>query len=169
MKKLVIGIVLGVCIPLIAIYGFFSFGGMPVATRGGPLPLERFLVRKALHAAMKNDVDKKVPFAMDEKNLIAGAHNYVNQCAGCHGLPGTEAPRFANTMFPKAPQLFTEDENVTDDPEGETFWKVKNGIRLTGMPAFETILNETEIWQISLLLAHSDQITPSVRNELLKK
>jgi mono/diheme cytochrome c family protein len=49
---------------------------------------------------------------------------------------------------------------VSDDPSGETFWKVANGIRLTGMPAFKDILSETQIWQVSLLLANADKPLP---------
>jgi hypothetical protein len=55
-------------------------------------------------------------------------------CAMCHGLPQQPTPVVAKGMFPKPPQLFQADEMVADDPPGVTYWKVKNGIRLTGMP-----------------------------------
>ena len=47
---------------------------------------------------------------------------------------------------------------VTDDPPGESYWKVKNGIRMTGMPAFSPGLTETELWQVSLLVANADKL-----------
>ena len=65
-------------------------------------------------------------------------------------------------MYPKPPQLF-KGHGVTDDPVGETYWKVANGIRLTGMPAYTNALSETEMWQISLLLANADKLPPQVR------
>ena len=71
-------------------------------------------------------------------------------------------------MFPKPPQLFNG-KGVTDDPVGETFWKVENGIRLSGMPAFKASLMEDEMWQVSLLLAHADKLPDSVRDELNRK
>jgi mono/diheme cytochrome c family protein len=49
---------------------------------------------------------------------------------------------------------------VSDDPPGEIYWKVANGIRLTGMPAFKSVLSETEMWQVSLLLANADKPLP---------
>ena len=49
---------------------------------------------------------------------------------------------------------------VSDDPPGETFWKVDNGIRLSGMPAFHELLTGTQIWQVSLLLANADKPLP---------
>lgn len=69
-------------------------------------------------------------------------------------------------MYPEAPQLFVH--KVTDDPAGETYWKVANGIRLTGMPAFKDSLSETEMWQASLMLANADKL-PAAATEILKQ
>ena len=63
-------------------------------------------------------------------------------------------------------QLFEPDEMVTDDKPGETFWKAKNGIRLTGMPSFAAALSEQQIWQVSLLLANADKLPASVQQAL---
>jgi mono/diheme cytochrome c family protein len=57
-------------------------------------------------------------------------------------------------------------KGVTDDPAWETYWKAKNGIRLTGMPAFKETLNDTQIWQVSVLLANADKISPAVKTAL---
>jgi mono/diheme cytochrome c family protein len=64
-------------------------------------------------------------------------------------------------MFPPPPHLF-EGHGVTDDPAGETYWKVKNGIRLTGMPSFEKSLSDQQIWQVSEFLAKADKVPESV-------
>ena len=58
---------------------------------------------------------------------------------------------------------------MSDDPPGETYWKVANGIRLSGMPAFDKILNPTQIWQVSLLLANADKPLPPGTLDLLKQ
>jgi len=58
---------------------------------------------------------------------------------------------------------------VTDDPVGESFWKVKNGIRLSGMPGFRESLSETQMWQVSALLAKADQLPPEVSAKLQPK
>jgi mono/diheme cytochrome c family protein len=71
----------------------------------------------------------------------------------------------AKGMFPKPPHLF-RGKGVTDDEPGETHWKVANGIRLTGMPGFKSSLSETQMWQVSLLLAHADKISDTVKQEL---
>ena len=68
-------------------------------------------------------------------------------------------------MFPAPPALWEKHASsdvvgVSDDPPGETYWKVANGIRLTGMPAFKDTLTDTQIWQVSLLLANADKPLP---------
>jgi mono/diheme cytochrome c family protein len=51
---------------------------------------------------------------------------------------------------------------VTDDPEGVTYWKVTNGIRLSGMPGFGGTLSDTERWQVTMLVAHADKLSRAV-------
>jgi hypothetical protein len=73
---------------------------------------------------------------------------------------------YATTVFPKPPQLF-RGKGVTDDPASETYWKAANGIRLSGMPSFKTKLTETQLWQVSELLAHANEIPESVKRVLI--
>lgn len=83
----------------------------------------------------------------------------------CHGLPGQAPTPTSKGMYPNPPQLF-KGHGVTDDPAGETYWKVANGIRLTGMPAYTKSLSETEMWQVSLLLANADKLPEQARSTL---
>ena len=75
-------------------------------------------------------------------------------------------------MYPHAPQLWHAhgSENVvgvSDDPPGETYWKVANGIRLSGMPAFDQVLSSTQMWQVSLLLANANKSLPQPAMDIL--
>lgn len=65
-------------------------------------------------------------------------------------------------MFPPPPQLL-QGKGVTDDPVGETYWKVANGIRLTGMPAYQGSLANVELWQVSQFLAHANELPNTAR------
>lgn len=129
------------------------------------MPFEKTLARLALHARIKAEMPKTVPIQDTESNLLAGATLYHQDCAVCHGLPGAEETAIAKGMFPHPPQLF-HGKGVTDDPVGETYWKVANGIRLTGMPGFKKALTDTQLWQVSLLLAHANPLPASVTNAL---
>ena len=119
----------------------------------------------ALHARIAKEAPSGVPVPADETNLIAGAQLYAENCAVCHGTVGRPETAIANGMFPKPPQFF-HGHSVTDDPVGETYWKAKNGIRLTGMPGFTPSLSEQQLWQVSLLLAHADKLPPGVQKVL---
>ena len=68
-------------------------------------------------------------------------------------------------MYPVPPQLF-HGTGVTDDDAWESYWKVENGIRMTGMPGFKGQLTETEIWQVSVLVKNADKISDAVKKEL---
>ena len=48
-------------------------------------------------------------------------------------------------------------------PEGVTYWKLTHGIRLSGMPGFADTLSDTQRWQVTMLVAHADKISPTVQ------
>jgi len=162
MKKILVGLMIGICLPFIAGYLFLRLGGMPVATKGPPLPLEKKLVRIALHAAMDPEIDKPSPLPADEANLLAGAKIYQVQCAVCHGSLGKPETAIAQGMFPHPPQLLPPKRGVTNDPVGEIYWKAKNGIRLTGMPGYSESLTDSELWQVSLVLLNANKLPEPV-------
>jgi thiosulfate dehydrogenase len=165
MKTLLLGLVLGIALVCIGGYVYFSQGFAPVATAAPPMPFEARMANMALHARIAKEAPSGVPVPADETNLIAGAQLYAENCAVCHGTVGRPETAIANGMFPKPPQFF-HGHSVTDDPVGETYWKAKNGIRLTGMPGFTPSLSEQQLWQVSLLLAHADKLPPGVQKVL---
>src|SRR5882672_7205506 len=162
MKKFVFGMVVGVAMLLVVVIGYFLSGSAPVATDAPPMPMEKYLAKKALHAVLDREMPKTVPIAADESNYLAGAQLYKDNCAVCHGLPGQPQTAIARGMFPKPPELL-HGKGVTDDEPGETYWKVVHGIRLTGMPGFRDSLNDTQSWQVSLLLANADKLPNSAK------
>jgi mono/diheme cytochrome c family protein len=164
MGRFVFGIVLGLALAPLAVMVWFRWGHPPVAVADQPLPFERQITSIPLGARIDREMPGSPPIAADEGNFIAGAQIYRDQCAACHGFHGNPST-FASHMFPSAPQLWENHGDgpvvgVSDDPPGETFWKVDNGIRLSGMPAFHDLLTGTQIWQVSLLLANADKPLP---------
>jgi thiosulfate dehydrogenase len=169
MKKFLLGLILGLLIPAGVAYCYFSFGYAPVATSSAPMPFEKTMARMALRARIQKEAPTKgAPIPADEANLTQGATVYVENCAFCHGLPGQKATMAAKGMFPLPPQLFEKDEMVTDDPVGVTYWKVSNGIRMTGMPGFGEMLTQPQMWQVSLMLTNADKLPASAQATLAK-
>jgi mono/diheme cytochrome c family protein len=160
-----IGVVMGVLLVIGGTYYYFVSGMAPVATADRPLPYEKKIASKSKNAHMRKQTMPPSPVAPDEPNLIAGAKVYKEQCASCHGLPSQPAPAISEGMYPHSPLLF-KGKGVTDDPPGETHWTVENGIRLTGMPSFKNTLTDTQLWQVTQLLANADKISDSVKGVL---
>jgi thiosulfate dehydrogenase len=175
MFRFLLGIAIGLILLPAGIWLWFSYGHPPVAVADGPLPAERFITSSPLNARIDRDLrehPKQQGAEANEATFIAGAHIYRQQCAFCHGVYGNPS-KIGASMFPDAPQLWEKHHNgevvgVSDDPPAETYWKVANGIRLTGMPAYSKVLSEIETWQVSVLLANADKPLPPAALQLLK-
>ena len=165
MAKFIFGFLFAVLVIAVGGYLYFSLGLAPVATAAAPMPFETMLAKAALRKAVSREMPQAVPLTASEENFVAGAHAYRTHCAVCHGLPGQPETAVGKGEFPKPPQLF-KGKGVSDDPPGETYWKIANGIRLTGMPAFQQSVSSEQMWQMSLLLANSNKLSDNVKAQL---
>ncbi len=165
-RALLVGILLGILLVAAGVYLYFATGHAPVAVTAAPMPFERTFARIGLHAYLDRlpHPDPQVP--ADESNMQAAAQVYKQNCAVCHGLPVGQKTAIAAGMAPPPPLLF-HGTGVTDDDAWETYWKVENGIRMTGMPGFKDKLTEPQIWQVSVLVKNADKISPAVKTALL--
>ncbi len=173
MGRILFGFIIGlVCIP-----GAFLFwlhnSQMPVAVSDKPLPYEDEITEQnPRRLASTRNSCRSLPLQPDDLTLVAGAHIYRDKCAVCHGYRGKPSTLGEN-MYPAAPPLWEKHPNgpavgVSNDLPGATYWKVANGIRLTGMPGFRTQLNDTEIWQVSLLLSNANKPLPPEAISILR-
>lgn len=160
---------MGVLLTLLALgaggYWFMRSGRVSMATTAPPLPLEKTVAELALRGSMGNAADKRNPLTFNDGNMVAAVKTYKDHCAVCHGTPERPPTALSKGMFPPPPQLFEKADMMLEDPQGETFWKVTHGIRLSGMPGFGTALTETQRWQLAMLVAHADNLTNAVQAE----
>ncbi len=166
MRNFILGIVVAFVLAFVGVFFYFDLGLAPVATADKPMPMEAYFAKKALHARISRETPKRDVSGFTTADLVTGANVYQADCAFCHGLPNGTKSAAANGMFPAPPQLFTPDGMVTDDPAGLTYWKVKNGIRLTGMPGFRASLSEQQMWDVAALLARADKLPPEATSAL---
>jgi thiosulfate dehydrogenase len=169
--KFFLGFVVALIVVFAGGWAYLRFGNPPVAVADHPLPFERQIVHVPLDARVDSQMQQP-PFGISEDVYETGAHIYKQQCASCHGVPGEDVP-FAKDMYPHAPQLWKKHAHgnvvgVSDDEPGETFWKVKNGIRLSGMPAFGHVLSTDQMWDVTLLVKNADQQLPDPVVAILK-
>lgn len=147
-------------------YLFVALGGVPMATTAAPLPFEKTLAKLSIHASVASAANQQDPLPFNEANMVAGAHLYKQHCAICHSTPGQPRTDISKGEFPQPPRLFEQGQMVTNDPEGVSHWKVTHGIRLSGMPGFGGTLSNTERWQLAMLVAHADKLSPAVQAAL---
>ncbi len=166
MKGFVIGVLVGVALVAGGIYYYFVSGMAPAAVADPPMMMERKMANRSLDAHIEKANIPAPPIQPSEDNYVAGAKIYMNDCAGCHGLPNQPPPEIAGNFFPDATLMF-KGKGVTDDPPQESYWKIKNGIRLTGMPTFKGILDDTQTWQMALFVANADKLPDSAKKLLV--
>ena len=97
--------------------------------------------------------DWKSPVSDTADAQKMGAEHFQHHCQICHGLDGqnTGVP-FADKMSPPVANLASPD--VQKYADGQLKWIIQNGIRLTGMPAWQGTLDEDEMWHIVLYIRH---------------
>jgi thiosulfate dehydrogenase len=171
MGKFLLGFLFALVVVVAGGWLYLKYGPLPVATADKPFPLEAQIVHVPLNARIAKEMQQP-PFPVSEDVYEQGATIYKDMCASCHGLPGQPVD-YAKWMYPVAPQLWVKHKTgsvvgVSDDEPGVTFWKVKNGVRLTGMPSYEHILSDAEMWDVSLLVKNADQPLPDPVKALLK-
>ena len=164
--KFIVGLILGLLVVPFGLYLYLTGGAVPVATTDSDMPFERYFAHKALSARIAKDMPKSLPIQPNEANYLAGAELYKQHCGVCHGVPLTPKSAMAAGMYPQPPRLL-EGKGVTDDEPGESYWKIFNGIRLTGMPGFSKSLSETQMWQVALLVANADKLPASAKAALV--
>jgi thiosulfate dehydrogenase len=88
MKKFAAGVIVTLLCFIGGGYAYFAGGLAPVATASSPMPFEKKLANLALHARLQKEMPKTVPIEAKEANYLAGAREYLTNCAVCHGVPG---------------------------------------------------------------------------------
>jgi mono/diheme cytochrome c family protein len=115
----------------------------------------------ALHGIMRRAVQNHAKAVVAPDNLAGfadrGAGDFGEMCTTCHGAPGTEAGEIGQGLNPKPPAL-SDAAKLWSDPE--LFWIVKNGIRMTGMPAFGPTHDDDRMWAIVAFVRQLPDMTP---------
>jgi thiosulfate dehydrogenase len=172
MGRVLLGLLIGIVLVPAAALMYLKYGRPPVAAMDAPFPFEKFVTSIPLKTRIEFEQVTKPPVKSDEDTFVTGAHIYAQECAMCHGYHG-QASRFGRKMYPAAPPLWEKSGKddvvgVSADPLGETYWKVENGIRLTGMPGFKGILTPAQMWQVTMLLANANKPLPPAALAILR-
>jgi thiosulfate dehydrogenase len=169
MRKYVLVFIAGIVLVPAAFYLYLRSGYAPVSTSAHPLPFERFFARLAMHATLSHEVPKVETIPPTMVDLKAGANLYRENCAICHGLPRVQQTAISKGMYPHPPQFFRPGRSTAYDSSRpfrpvnpKAYWKVKYGVRLTGMPSFKGSFTEPQIREVSQFVSNARNLPPAV-------
>lgn len=136
-------------------------GLVPANADSKPSKFERWAAKTSLNATIKREIaGMSNPYLATDQTLTDGIKLYGANCSVCHGAADGEPSRIAQGLNLRAPMLAKD--GVEDDPVSETFWKIKHGVRFTGMPAFGKTLSDKELWEIAGFLERMDKLPPAI-------
>jgi len=135
------------------------------STRDQPTAMESWAARKARDMAMPAGAKSKTnPVGNSPEVLEAARAHWADHCASCHANDGSGDTVVGKNLYPPAPDMrLPATQQLTD---GELFYVIQNGIRLTGMPAWGTGTSsdglshdEEDSWKLVHFIRHLPQIT----------
>ncbi|MGH7247068.1 MAG: c-type cytochrome, partial [Pseudomonadota bacterium] len=130
----------------VALY-MFALPGLSSARRQPPgmeVAVATWLLR---HSVPPSDRQRHNPLGADAADVATGRDLFRQNCEICHGYDGSGRTRIGGGEYPRPPVLRSLIASMTD---GEAFYHIRNGIRNTGMPAWN--LPDREVWQLVLYM-----------------
>ena len=162
MKHFVFGVVGTLVAIACSVFLVSHFGVYPIGADNPPSALERRLAGRALNAyADRHKPTGDNPIAPTPDNLTDGAKEYEEHCAVCHGGGKAKISPLAEKFNPAAPQLINK---IPHDPDAWLFWVTKHGVRMTGMPTWDGVLSDDDMWKIVAFIKHSDKLPAEVES-----
>jgi mono/diheme cytochrome c family protein len=151
---------IGVIVIIAVVAVMLVLQGRGVSARPQPSALEtrgalfmRSWLTPSTYKGLKN------PVSDTEENFIAAREHFADHCATCHANDGSGNTEMGRSLYPKAPDMRVRTQQLSD---GEIFYFIENGVRLTGMPAWSTGTPEGEraSWQLVNFIRRLPKLTP---------
>ena len=160
--RFLLGGVVVVVILLIVGVGFALLGFFPSNANSTPPRFEQQIAMAALDASIERRAPRvNNPIPPTDENLIEGLKIYTMNCALCHGGLDRQPSVLGKSFYPPAPSLILY---PLDDPESHIFYTVRTGVRYTGMPSWEKVLSEPDMWKVTAFLTRVEKLSPAVQD-----
>src|SRR6266571_7726275 len=137
------------------------------SARDQPTAAEAFFARRMRHLAVPRSArETKNPIPRTPEVLTEARAHFADHCALCHGNDGRGRTEIGQHLYPKTPDMASSATQSLSD--GEFFYVIKNGVRLTGMPAWgeDTPEADQESWKLVHFIRHLPRITDEELREM---
>ncbi len=146
------------------------------SARENPSWIEAFAAGIAKSLAVPAAYRLKNPYAPTAENVREGEEHFADHCAICHANDGSGDTLFGKGLYPKPPNM--RDADTQNKSDGELYYTIENGVRLSGMPAFgppsgsisgkDQPTGDAETWKLVLFIRHLPQITSEELEDMKK-
>ncbi len=163
--KILTTITIAVAIGVIAVIGFAYSGIYDVSAASSHGSIVNWLLSTTSHSSIERQAkDIEVPSLNGDALARAGVNDFNGMCAGCHGAPGQDPEAMGQGLNPPPPDLA---ESAAEMSPAELFWVTKNGIKMTGMPAWGATHDDDAIWPVVAFMTRLPELDESGYQELL--
>jgi mono/diheme cytochrome c family protein len=152
-------------VAMLGTIGFAYSGLYDVSASSSHSGFIDWLLSTTSHASIERRAGEiEVPDLENEDLVLAGINDFDSMCVGCHGGPGKDPEAMGQGLNPPAPDLAEEAAELTP---AELFWVTKNGIRMTGMPAWGATHDDESIWPLVAFMTRLPELDALAYRELL--
>ena len=162
-KLLTAVLVIALAIAALAAFQIVQHG---VSARDKPTAAEAAIAGVLRHAAVPRAAKAmKNPVPLNDAVLAEARAHWADHCATCHGLDGKGNTEVGRGLYPKVPDMSDGSPDLSD---GELFYIIANGVRLTGMPGWGDE-NKAETWHLVHFIRHLPKLTPAELESMRKE
>jgi mono/diheme cytochrome c family protein len=137
-----------------------------MSTRSEPMAVERLVAGLARRAALPRRArDARNPVPFSDGAWAESREHFADHCASCHANDGSGDTSIGRNLYPRAPDMrLAGTQDLTD---GELYWIIANGVRLTGMPAWGAGGdNDMDTWKLVHFIRRLNDLTPEQLEEM---
>ena len=168
MKKIIVSVALTFVVLIGAILIYIYSGSYDVSQLVPHNAVTKWAITTTTHHSIDKRIkDIQVPLMNDSAMITEGFIHYNAMCVTCHGGPGISPDELVKGLYPKPPKFYQS----TDMPDTtEAFWIIKNGIKMTSMPAFGPTHSDAKIWAMTdFLLTKLNKMTPEEYQQWIQR
>ncbi|MEO6960539.1 MAG: cytochrome c [Puia sp.] len=168
MKKVFFTVIISLLIIASGFVVYIYSGSYNISQLAPHNAFTKWVIETTKHESINKRLrDLHAPPMNDTNMIIEGFNHYNEMCVNCHGGPGIAPGELAKGLYPNPPKFY-KSEDMPDTTEA--FWIIKNGIKMTSMPAFGPTHNDQKIWAITdFLLNKMNKMSPGEYQEWIKK
>ena len=149
MRKTILTVIATLIILMVLFLIYIFSGAYNISQLSPHNKITKWVINTTTHNSIRARMkENAVPGNIKDTALIVlGFQHYNEMCVGCHGAPGIDQSEvIVKGLYPKPPAIY---KHVEEGDAQEFFWIIKNGIKMTGMPAYKPTHDDAKIWAIT--------------------